>query len=54
MGKEMVFMESPAGDEIKEVEATPEALTPLMAHGWHQVSPPAPVGHRPVAPVQEE
>ena len=34
-----VFMKSPAG-EIREVEATPEVLTPLMAAGWHQYHPP--------------
>jgi hypothetical protein len=44
------FLESPQGDEIKEVPATPENLTPLLAAGWHQV--PAPAGHRPA--VQEE
>jgi hypothetical protein len=37
----MVFLESPTGDEIKEVEATSENLTPLMVAGWHQVPPPA-------------
>jgi hypothetical protein len=36
-----VFMQSPQGDEIKEVEATAAALTPLMAQGWHQVPAPA-------------
>jgi hypothetical protein len=36
-----VFMESPQGDEIKEVEATAAALSPLMSQGWHQVPPPA-------------
>lgn len=36
-----VFMRSPQGDEIREVDATPQALTPLMVSGWHQV--PAPV-----------
>ena len=40
-----VFMQSPQGDEIKEVEATAEALSPLMSAGWHQV--PAPAGHKP-------
>ena len=38
---EMVYMRSPQGDQIKEIPATAEALTPLMAAGWHQV--PAPV-----------
>ena len=37
---EMVYMQSPQGDEIKEVPATAEALTPLMATGWHQVPGP--------------
>ena len=32
--------ESPEG-EVKEVEATTEALTPLMVAGWHQVPAPA-------------
>lgn len=48
------FLESPQGDEIKEVEATPEKLTPLMAAGWHQV--PAPAKHETVtlASAKEE
>ena len=46
-----VFMKSPQGDDIKEVEATAAALSPLMSAGWHQV--PAPEGH-PVIVVQEE
>ena len=33
---ERVLMRSPWG-EVIEVEATVEALSPLMAHGWHQV-----------------
>jgi len=36
-----VFLESPRGDEIKEVEATVEKLSPLMSQGWHQVLAPA-------------
>ena len=36
-----VFMRSPSGDEIKEVEATAAKLKALMAAGWHQVPPPA-------------
>ena len=47
-----VFLECPAGDEIKEVEATAEALAPLLSKGWNQV--PAPAGHKPVIVVQEE
>ena len=48
---QFVYMRSPEGDEIKEVEATPEKLTLYMVQGWHQV--PAPEGH-PVIVVQEE
>ena len=36
-----VFLESPQGDEIKEVAATAAKLTPLMAAGWRQVPAPA-------------
>ena len=46
-----VFMQSPQG-EIKEVEATAESLSPLMASGWTQV--PTPVGHKPAVPAEEE
>ena len=41
-----VFLESPRGDEIKEVEAIVEKLSPLMSQGWHQV--PAPAKHETV------
>ena len=34
---ERVQMRAPWG-EVIEVEATVEALSPLMAHGWHQVT----------------
>jgi hypothetical protein len=34
-----VTMRSPDG-EIRNVDATPEALTPLMAAGWHQLPGP--------------
>ena len=40
-----VFLKHPHGDEIKEVEATTEDLSPLMAKGWGQV--PAPSGQKP-------
>ena len=46
-----VFMQFPQG-EIKEVEATAESLSPLMAGGWTQV--PTPVGHKPAVPAEEE
>jgi hypothetical protein len=35
-----VFLASPQGDEIREVEATTESLSPLMSQGWHQVPAP--------------
>ena len=38
---DVAFMRSPYTGEIKEVEATPEALSPLMAAGWIQVPAPA-------------
>jgi hypothetical protein len=44
------YMESPQGDEIREVQATAAILTPLMAAGWHQV--PAPV--MPTASTEKE
>jgi hypothetical protein len=44
-------MQSPQG-EIKEVEATAEALSPLLSKGWNQA--PTPAGHKPAAPVEEE
>ena len=46
MSVSTVFLESPQGDEIKEVEATAAALTPLLVAGWHQV--PAPAKHETV------
>jgi len=48
-----VFMQSPEG-EVKEVEATAAALTPLMVAGWRQVPPPAATGPKQVAPAQED
>jgi hypothetical protein len=52
-----VFMQSPTG-EVREVEATAAALTPLMVAGWHQVPAPAanqePIAQKPAAPVEEE
>ena len=37
-----VWMTPPFGEgEPKEVEATPEALVPLMTSGWAQCDPPA-------------
>ena len=47
-----IFLKSPQGDEIREVEATAEALSPLLSKGWTQV--PAPAGHKPAVPAEEE
>jgi hypothetical protein len=47
-----VFMRSPEG-EVKEVEATAEALSPLMSSGWHQVPAPA-AAQKPVVVAEEE
>ena len=41
-----IFLESPQRDEIREVEATAEKITPLLVQGWHQV--PAPAKHETV------
>ena len=49
---DLVLMKSPQGDEIKEVEATADALSPLMSTGWHQV--PAPVAAQKPAVLAEE
>ncbi len=41
MNTETVWMRPPFGKgEPKEVEATPEVLTPLMVAGWTQCAPP--------------
>ena len=45
MAANTVFLKSPQGGEIREVEATAEALSPLLSKGWNQV--PAPTGHQP-------
>ncbi len=38
---EKVWLRPPHGiGEPKEVEATPEILTPLMVSGWSQCAPP--------------
>ena len=49
---ETVFMRSPDG-EVKEVEATAEALSPLMSSGWIQVPAPA-AAQKPVFVAEEE
>ena len=48
-----VFMRSPEG-EVKEVEATVEKLTPLMAAGWYQVPAPVVANQKPVVAAEEE
>ena len=48
-----IFMKSPQG-EVREVEATPEQLTPLMVAGWHQVPPPAATGPTAADSTQED
>jgi hypothetical protein len=50
---EMVFLRSPQGDEIKEVEATAEKLSPWMSSGWHQVPAPA-AAQKPAGEIEEE
>jgi hypothetical protein len=50
---DMVFLRSPQGDEIKEVEATAERLSPLMSSGWHQVPAPA-AAQKPAVVAEEE
>jgi hypothetical protein len=49
---QLVYVKSPQGDEIKEVEATAEALSPLLSKGWHQV--PVPAELKPAAPAEEK
>ncbi|MFZ5832985.1 MAG: hypothetical protein ACOY3P_23100 [Planctomycetota bacterium] len=46
MATDHVFLQAPYGGEIREVEANPEVLIPLLLAGWHQV--PAPEGREPV------
>ena len=50
MAADTVFLKSPQSDEIREVEATAEKLSPLLSQGWHQV--PAPAGRMPA--IQSE
>ena len=41
MNSDRVYMKPPFGlGEPKEVDATPEALLPLMLAGWSQCEPP--------------
>jgi hypothetical protein len=61
MSVAMVFLESPQGDEVKEVQATAAILTPYMAAGWHQVPAPSAVpnsaastGQKPATPAGEK
>ena len=52
MAADRVFMASPEG-EVKEVEATAEALSPWMSTGWHQVPAPA-MAQKPATPAEEK
>jgi hypothetical protein len=52
MSVAVVFLESPTGDEVKEVEATANVLSPLLSKGWRQV--PAPTGQKPATPAEEK
>jgi len=44
-----VYLRAPYEGEVREVEAIPEVLIPLLVAGWHQV--PAPEGREPVAAI---
>ena len=48
---DVAFLKCPHGEEVREVEATAEKLSPLLAAGWYQVPAPA---EKPAAPVEEE
>jgi len=41
MAVDRVYLQAPYGGEIREVEATPDVLVPLLVQGWHQVPAPA-------------
>jgi hypothetical protein len=41
MATDHVYLQAPYGGEIREVEATPEILVPLLVQGWSQVPAPA-------------
>ena len=41
MAADHVYLQAPYGGEIREVEATPEVLVPLLVQGWYQVPAPA-------------
>ncbi|MFZ5832990.1 MAG: hypothetical protein ACOY3P_23125 [Planctomycetota bacterium] len=49
MTADRVHLQAPYDGEIREVEATPEVLIPLLVKGWHQV--PAPADQEPEAPL---
>jgi hypothetical protein len=52
MSVPVIFLESPQGNEIKEVQATAAILTPYLSAGWRQV--PAPISPaKPVAAPKE-
>lgn len=41
MAADHVYLQAPYSGEIREVEATPEVLVPLLVQGWYQVPAPA-------------
>ena len=49
---DVVHLKSPHTGEVRQVEVSLEALSPLMAQGWTQV--PAPAEQKPAVPVEEE
>ena len=50
---EKVYMQSPQGDEIRHVDGTAVALTPLMAAGWHQLPASASAAQHETAETKE-
>ena len=49
MPVDYVYLQAPYGGEIREVEATPDVLVPLLVQGWYQV--PAPADREATAPI---
>ena len=49
MAADCVYLQAPYGGVIREVEATPKVLIPLLVQGWHQV--PAPADQEPAAQI---
>jgi hypothetical protein len=54
---EKVTMQSPDGEETREVVATEAELVPLMVQGWKQIQtakPAVPAAKHPAVPVEEK